>query len=340
MSDVMLETVGLKKHYPLTRALFGGAAPMVRAVDDVSLKISRGRTLGLVGESGSGKSTFGRTLLRLEDATAGDIMFDGTAITTAKGAVLKALRSRMQMVFQDPFSSLNPRMTVESILATPMRFNEPGLDRAARRRRMEQAMARVGLPDAYLSRYPHEFSGGQRQRIGIARALIVGPEFLVADEAVSALDVSVQAQVLNLFAHIKADLGLTLLFITHDLAVVGHIADQVAVMYLGRVVEVAPTRRLFRTPQHPYSEALLSAAPTPDPGLRRDRVILKGDMPSPVSPPSGCAFRTRCRYALPACAGERPALRPVAADHQVACIRDDITLSAHLPQTPSERSDP
>ncbi|GAB5467619.1 MAG: dipeptide ABC transporter ATP-binding protein [Rhodospirillales bacterium] len=335
MSRPLIETRDLQVHFPLRKGLLGRATAVVRAVDGVTLSIAAGEVLGLVGESGSGKSTLGRAVMALEQPTGGEIFFDSQPHAGLDTAGLRSLRSRMQMVFQDPFSSLNPRMTVEESLAMPLRFTARELGRAERRQRVEAALERVGLGAGYLHRYPHEFSGGQRQRIGIARALMVEPEFIMADEPVSALDVSVQAQVLNLFARIQREMNLTLLFVTHDLAVVGHVADRVAVMYLGRVVEIAPTRALFSAPRHPYSEALLSAAPDPVPGRATGRIMLEGEMPSPLNPPSGCPFRTRCRYALPACAEARPDLRPVERDgaderHLVACIRDDLELVAAL----------
>ncbi len=323
----LLATVDLKKHYGLRQGLLGRSKAAVRAVDGVSLEIARGEVLGLVGESGSGKSTLGRAIIALEPPTSGEVRFDGERVAGLDAAGLRGFRKRVQMVFQDPFSSLNPRMTIEETLAMPLRFNEPGLDRRARRGRVEEALETVGLPRAYRSRYPHEFSGGQRQRMGVARALMVRPEFIMADEPVSALDVSVQAQVLNLFARIRRDMNLTMLFVTHDLAVVGHIADRVAVMYLGRIVEIARTRDLFADPRHPYTEALLSAAPDPVPGRARARITLEGDAPSPVNPPSGCPFRTRCRYALPRCAEDVPALRPAGPAHLFACVRDDLDLA-------------
>ncbi len=327
MSQALIETRDLEVHFPVRRSLFGRPSAFVRAVDGVTLQIPAGEVLGLVGESGSGKSTLGRAVMALEQPTSGQVLFDGDDLSGLDQAALRAYRSRMQMVFQDPFSSLNPRMTVEESLAVPLRFTAPDLDRPARRERVKAALERVGLSAGYLHRYPHEFSGGQRQRIGIARALIVEPEFIMADEPVSALDVSVQAQVLNLFARIQREMSLTLLFVTHDLAVVGHVAHRVAVMYLGRVVEIAPTRALFLQPRHPYTEALLSAAPDPVPGRGQTRIRLEGEMPSPLNPPSGCPFRTRCRYALPACAEERPELRETADnDRAVACIRDDLAL--------------
>jgi oligopeptide transport system ATP-binding protein len=322
----LVEVRNLRKHFALGGGLLGRRAEAVRAVEDVSFAVRKGEVLGLVGESGSGKSTIGRTILRLLEPTAGSITFAGEEIAHLGRRQLKPLRRRMQLVFQDPFGSLNPRMTVERIVAAPLIIHERRMPRAERRERVERALHRVGLSPRYLSRYPHEFSGGQRQRIGLARALIIEPDFLVADEPVSALDVSIQAQIVNLLLSIKGELGLTVLFITHDLAVVGHISDRVAVMYLGRLVELAPVRELFRNPRHPYTEALLAAAPDPDPTIRRKRILLRGDIPSPINPPSGCAFRTRCPYALPACAEGVPELRDVGGGHFKACIRDELEL--------------
>ena len=325
--SALIATRELQKHYPLRKGLLGRASSAVRAVDGVTIEIARGEVLGLVGESGSGKSTLGRALIALEAPTGGDVLFDGRSVANLDAEGLRAFRRRAQMVFQDPFGSLNPRMTIGETLAMPLRFDGTGLDRHARDERVERSLARVGLPPAWRTRFPHEFSGGQRQRIGIARALMVEPEFIMADEPVSALDVSVQAQILNLFSDIRRDMNLTMLFVTHDLAVVGHVADRVAVMYLGRIVEIAPTRELFASPRHPYTEALLSAAPDPTPGRAGARITLEGDVPSPVDPPSGCAFRTRCRYAQPACAEAVPPLVPSGSSgHRFACLRDDLDL--------------
>jgi oligopeptide transport system ATP-binding protein len=295
-------------------------------VDGVSFAIRKGEVLGLVGESGSGKTTVGRTILRLLAPTGGSISFRGQDITKLTRRRMRPIRREMQLIFQDPFASLNPRMTVERIVATPLDVHEKRLGAADRRERVYQALTMVGLSPEFASRYPHEFSGGQRQRIGIARALILRPEFLVADEPVSALDVSIQAQIVNLLTDLKAELGLTMLFIAHDLAVVGHISDRIAVMYLGKLMELAPADALFSAPLHPYTEALFSAVPDPDPTVRRQRIILKGDIPSPIAPPSGCVFRTRCRYAVTACASAEPEFREVAPGHFKACIRDDLAL--------------
>lgn len=324
-SPGILDVKDLKKHFNIGSMLFGGRK-VVKAVDGVSFSIKRGEVLGLVGESGSGKSTVGRTILRLSPPTSGSITFDGQDITSLGRAGLRPIRRKMQMVFQDPFSSLNPRMTVEDLLTSPLKIHGLSTGPGARQRRVAELLELVGLSASHAARFPHEFSGGQRQRIGIARALAVQPDLLVADEPVSALDVSIQAQVVKLLLDIRERLGLSILFIAHDLAVVGYICDRIAVMYLGRIVEIAPTTELFRAPRHPYSEALFSAAPVADPRVRRQRIMLAGDIPSPLNPPSGCSFRTRCRYAKPECAAAVPPLREVAPGHFKACIRDDLSL--------------
>lgn len=331
-TETLIAAKNVKVHYPIQRSLIGKPRGMLRAVDGVSIEISKGEVLGLVGESGSGKSTLGRTMIALEKPTSGAVLMEGTDLSSLEASQLKPYRQRMQMVFQDPFGSLNPRMTVEQILSMPLRFSTSGTSRAERRKRVEEALQRVGLSASFGARYPHEFSGGQRQRIGIARALMVSPDFIVADEPVSALDVSVQAQVLNLFSRIQQDLNLTMMFVTHDLAVVGYIADKVAVMYLGRIVEIASTSELFRNPRHPYTEALFSAAPDPHvkPASDRQRVRISGEIPSPINPPTGCSFRTRCPYALAECASIRPELRTASKTHRFACIRDDLTLTTPI----------
>ena len=316
--DPLLSVDGLVKHYE-SGGLFGGKKPPVRAVDGLSFTVGRGETLALVGESGCGKTTVGRTLLRLLEPTAGSAHFDGTDLFALKGNALRAMRQRMQIVFQDPFSSLDPRMTVAASVAEGIEIH--GLARgAAVRTRVEALLAEVGLDPSYADRYPHEFSGGQRQRIGIARALAVEPQFIVCDEPVSALDVSVQAQVLNLLADLQRARGLSYLFIAHDLAVVRQLAHRVAVMYLGRIVEIGPTEEVLAHPRHPYTQALLSSVPEPDPAAKRLRVVLAGEPPSPSAPPSGCAFHPRCPH--PArdarCSAERPELRALRGG-EVAC---------------------
>jgi len=326
MTAPLLEVEALSKHYAL------GRRRVLRALDGVSFTMQPGEVLGVVGESGSGKTTLGRAVLRLTDTSAGEIRFRGADITHLSRRQMRSVRRHMQLVFQDPNASLNPRMSVEQILAVPLQVHEPALDRAARRARIEETLRTVGLFAEAADRYPHEFSGGQRQRIGIARALICRPELLVADEPVSALDVSVQAQVVNLLLDLKTQLGLSILFIAHDLAVVGLISDRVAVMYLGRIVEIADTASLFARPRHPYTEALFSAVP--DMGSRRPRILLQGDVPSPVSPPSGCPFHTRCRYAETACREALPALIRHMPGHWAACRRPELTLASPLAESP------
>jgi oligopeptide/dipeptide ABC transporter ATP-binding protein len=319
----LVEVSGLAKRYPLRGGLFG-ATRAVQAVAGIDLAIARGEVLGLVGESGSGKTTVGRCVLRLVEPSGGTVRFDGIDLLAADRGALRALRRRMQIVFQDPFGSLDPRRRVLDLVAEGIDIHGMAHG-AAREEKVAALLALVGLDAAHAQRLPHEFSGGQRQRIVIARALAVEPDFLVADEPVSALDVSVQAQIVALLADLRARLGLSMLFISHDLAVVRHLSDRVAVMYLGRIVEQAPTAALFAAPRHPYTRALLEAAPEPDPSRRgRVRARLAGDPPSPANPPSGCAFRTRCPHALARCADAVPPLRPVAAGHDMACVRDDI----------------
>jgi oligopeptide/dipeptide ABC transporter ATP-binding protein len=322
----LLRTSGLQVHFPITEGLIiERRVGAVRAVDGVSLEVKKGETLGLVGESGCGKSTFARAVIRLVDATDGRIEFDGADVTALKGEALRRLRRRMQMIFQDPYASLNPRMTIGSMLSEPLKVH--GIARGAQAaKRAQQLVEIVGLPRNAINRYPHEFSGGQRQRAGIARALAVQPEFIAADEAVSALDVSIQAQIINLLAELQSEFQLTYLFIAHDLSVVRHISDRIAVMYLGEVVELSPSRELYDHPLHPYTIALVSAVPIPDPKVetRRKRMILRGDVPSPANPPSGCRFHTRCwlRRELgdpERCVVESPELRQLRTGHQVAC---------------------
>lgn len=313
----------LVKTFGSGKRLLRPSSPGIRAVDGVCFTVYHGEVVGLVGESGSGKTTVGRSVLRLTDPTAGSISFDGTDITAFDREAMRPYRRRMQIIFQDPYASLNPRMQVGEILDEAFAIHKIGT-KQDRQGRIAALLDVVGLPDSYASRYPHEFSGGQRQRIAIARALAVDPVFIVADEPVSALDVSIQAQIVNLLSSLQRDLNLAMLFISHDLSVVEYICDRVIVMYLGQVMEEGPVDLLFTRPRHPYTEALLSAAPVPDPAAERRKVILSGDMPSPANPPTGCVFRTRCRYALPTCAQTRPPLRQVGKGQSVACIRDDI----------------
>jgi len=313
----LVEARGLVKHFPVGGGFFGRGRDVVRAVEDVSLTVQAGETLGVVGESGCGKSTLGRLLLRLLEPTAGEVEFDGRSLATLSARELRRLRREMQIVFQDPYGSLDPRMRVGAIVAEGIEIH--GIARGAEKRAMvERLLAEVGLRPEHADRYPHEFSGGQRQRIGIARALAVGPRFLVCDEPVSALDVSVQAQVINLLADLQRKHGLAYFFVAHDLRVVAHLSHRIAVMYLGRIVEIGSTERLLETPRHPYTRALLSAVPEPDPERRAERMALAGDVPSPIAPPGGCAFHPRCPHAEARCRVERPEL---AGDgrHAVAC---------------------
>ena len=332
----LLSVADLRMYFPVTEGIiFERHVGDVRAVDDVSFEVRRGETLGLVGESGCGKSTTGRTALRLYKPTAGKIVFDGLDITKIEGEALRQMRRHMQMIFQDPYSSLNPRQTVGGIVAEPLLVHKIGTA-AERQERVAELLDVVGLNPNFLNRYPHEFSGGQRQRIGVARALAVNPDLIIADEPISALDVSIQAQIINLLVRLQDRFGLTFLFIAHDLSVVRHVSDRIAVMYLGRIVEIAPSHDLYDRPVHPYSVALLSAVPIPDPVIesRRRRIILTGDVPSPVAPPSGCRFHTRCwlreRLGNPdRCVSEDPALRPLETGHEVAChFAEDVDDSA------------
>ena len=321
--DVLVDLDDVQVHFPIKKGVvLDRTVGHVFAVDGVSLTIRRGETYGLVGESGCGKSTLGRAVLRLEQPTGGKVVFSGTDLSGMKGEKLRTMRKRMQMVFQDPLSSLDPRQSVESLLVEGMRAHGMATDKASTDQRLRELLDAVGLPPTALRKYPHEFSGGQRQRIGIARALSVGPELVVADEPVSALDVSVQAQVLNLLEDLQEEFGLTYLVIAHDLAVVRHIADRVGVMYLGGIVEESASDDLYAEPLHPYSKALLSAVPVPDPQVEdgREQILLSGDLPSPANPPSGCRFHTRCPWRQEErCDTERPALRELATGHRVAC---------------------
>jgi oligopeptide/dipeptide ABC transporter ATP-binding protein len=322
MSDVLLEVRNLVKHFPVGGGLFGQRRGLVRAVDDVSFVIRRGETLGLVGESGCGKTTTGRCILMLERPTSGQILFEGRDLTALDDAGLRGVRRRIQVIFQDPYSSLNPRMTVGQMIAEPLAVHGIVPDRAARATRVRDLLTHVGLLPQHAHRYPHELSGGQRQRVGIARALAMEPSLIICDEPVSALDVSIQAQIINLLEDLQAEFGLTYLFIAHDLSVVRHISDRVAVMYLGKIAEIADRKPLYDDPLHPYTRALLAAVPIPDPELeqRRERVVLGGEVPSPLNPPSGCVFHPRCPIAIDRCPREVPALREVKPGQWAACI--------------------
>ncbi|MGE5572886.1 MAG: ABC transporter ATP-binding protein [Bacteroidota bacterium] len=319
MGEVLLEVKDLVKHFPITKGIvISKKVGAVKAVDGVSFFIKHGETLGLVGESGCGKSTTGRLILRLIEATSGEITFEGRNVLKLGREEMRELRKDMQIIFQDPYASLNPRMTVGDIVGEPMEIHRIARGKE-KDKRVRELLEVVGLSPLHARRYPHEFSGGQRQRIGVARALAVNPKLIICDEPVSALDVSIQAQVINLLQDLQREFGLTYLFIAHDLSVVKHISDRVAVMYLGKIVELAAKHELYSNPQHPYTEALLSAVPIPDPTRKKQRIILEGDVPSPINPPSGCRFHTRCRYAQEVCSIEDPAFVDIGDDHFVAC---------------------
>jgi oligopeptide/dipeptide ABC transporter ATP-binding protein len=326
LADPLLSVRRLTKHFPVKTGLFGRASGQVKAVDGVCLDVGHGETFGMVGESGCGKTTLGRTILRLVEPTSGDIRFDGVDVLALQGRALRAMRRNMQIIFQDPFSSLNPRMTIGATVREGLTVHKLA-EGAAADRRVRQLLEEVGLRGEYATKYPHEFSGGQRQRVGIARALAVEPKFIVCDEPVSALDVSVQAQVINLLRDLQRDRGLAYLFIAHDLSVVEHMANRVAVMYLGRIVEFASAVSLYREPLMPYTQALLSAVPVPDPVTKRQRIVLAGDVPSPANPPSGCVFHPRCHHPSrdAACASIVPPLEEKAPGHWVACIKQPPT---------------
>jgi peptide/nickel transport system ATP-binding protein len=331
----LIQAIDVKKHFVVGSSLFHGQRKTVYAVDGVSLEVYPGETLGLVGESGCGKSTLGRCLMRLYEITGGQIILGGQDISRLSLRELRPIRREMQMVFQDPYASLNPRRRVGDLIAEPMRVHG-GRSKAEIQARLNQLMDLVGLQQDHLNRFPHEFSGGQRQRIGVARALALEPRLIIADEPVSALDVSIQAQIVNLFADLQERLGLTYIFIAHDLSVVRQVSDRVAVMYLGAIVETGPTDEIFRAPAHPYTEALISAVPVPevDRGGRRERIVLAGDVPSPMNPPTGCRFHPRCRYATQRCKTERPVLELAGKGRQVACHYPLIERTALAPASP------
>ncbi|WP_322815017.1 dipeptide ABC transporter ATP-binding protein [Chloroflexus sp.] len=317
-NDTLLEVRNLKKYFPIKGGFLRRTVAEVRAVDDVSFTVKRGETLGLVGESGCGKTTTGRTVLRLERATAGEVIFEGQDVMRASGRTMKALRRDMQIIFQDPYASLDPRITIGESVAEGLVIHGIGTP-AERRERVREVLAKVGLSASHMSRFPHEFSGGQRQRIGIARALIMEPKLIVCDEPVSALDVSIQSQVLNLLRSLQREFGLTYLFIAHNLAVVEHISDRVGVMYLGKMVELTTSDELFREPLHPYTKALISAIPNPNPFAKRERIVLQGDVPSPINPPSGCRFHPRCWIAKSICKEQEPVFEEKRKGHWVSC---------------------
>lgn len=317
--DNILEVRGLKKYFPIQGGIFNRTINQLKAVNGIDFFIQKGEVLGVVGESGCGKTTTGRAILRLQEPTAGEVIFEGEDICKLNNEELRKRRKHMQFIFQDPFSSLNPRMTVGDIVGEPLIVNEKGIKTKERSERVKELLKLVGLSPYHIRRYPHEFSGGQRQRIGIARALALNPKFIVCDEAVSALDVSIQAQIINLFEDLKAEFNLTYMFISHDLSVVKHISDRIAVMYLGKIVEMAETNELFKEPLHPYTQALLSAVPIANPRSIKTRIQLQGDVPSPVNIPAGCVFSTRCKYAIDICKKETPELLDVGDKRFAAC---------------------
>ncbi|KQL43922.1 hypothetical protein AN963_20925 [Brevibacillus choshinensis] len=319
MSENLLVVDNLKTYFPMKKGLFGQTSGHIKAVDGVSFQLKKGETLGIVGESGCGKSTTGRSILQLVKPSDGSVRFDGEELISMPEAKLRNMRSQMQIIFQDPYSSLNPRLTVSTILAEALSAGATQTDPRPMRERVLELLSLVGLNPQHADRYPHEFSGGQRQRIGIARAIAVKPKLIVADEPVSALDVSIQAQILNLLDELQDDMGLTYLFISHDLGVIRHISDRIAVMYLGRIVEIADKKSLFERPLHPYTQALISAVPVPNPEKKKERIVLGGDVPSPANPPVGCAFHPRCRHAMDICRTVRPTELEMNQDHVVAC---------------------
>jgi oligopeptide transport system ATP-binding protein len=326
MNQPLLELKNIKTHFPINKGVFSKVVNHVKAVDGVNLTIFKGETLGIVGESGCGKSTLGKTLLKLNDPTDGQIIFEGKNITDFSRKQMRSIRRDIQIIFQDPYSSLSPRMTVGDIIEEPLVIHNM-YDAKKRKSKVQELLEIVGLSPYHYDRYPHEFSGGQRQRIGIARALAIRPKLIVADEAVSALDVSIQSQILNLLVDLQKEFDLTYMFISHDLSVVKHISDRIAVMYLGKIVEITDSDKLFENPRHPYTKSLLSAIPVPDPLAKKDRIILKGDLPSPSNPPSGCTFHTRCPMRFEGCDAHIPSLKEIDDDHFVSChLFDEETI--------------
>ena len=334
--DTLLSVRDLKMHFPITKGIiFQKQVGAIKAVDGINFDLYRGETLGLVGESGCGKSTTGRAILQLYRPTAGAVVFEGKDLVEIKGEDLRKMRRRMQMIFQDPYASLNPRMTVGSIVGEPLEVHNIGKSKKERQDRVQELLKIVGLNPYFINRYPHEFSGGQRQRIGIARALAVNPSFIVCDEPISALDVSIQAQIINLLEDLQEEFGLTYLFIAHDLSVVRHISDRIAVMYLGKIVELAERDELYEKPMHPYTQALLSAVPIPDPTIetQRQRIILEGDVPSPANPPRGCHFSTRCPHVMDICRQEEPPFKDYGGGHYAACYLYEVGKEAEAART-------